>query len=144
MAHFAFIDGVCTINAVSLAQHCVSMNVPVSTRSVEDGPCMGQLDAKFLPVINETGPVVYRFKKDFAAAQVHATLFPLWKNKTTFTYDAKPTSGADGATNPRVHGTGFITRYNDVVGGAFGEVTETEVEITPAGATPGLTEDVTP
>ncbi len=144
MAHFAFTDGVCTINAVSLAAHCVSMNVPVSTRSVEDGPCMGQTDAKFLPTVNMTGPVRFRFKKDFAASQVYATLFPLWLARTIFAYDAKPTSAADGAANPRVNGTGFISNFDDVVGGAFGDVPETEVEITPAGTVPGLAADVTP
>lgn len=143
MAHFAFIDGVATINAVNLSAHCVSINVPVSIRSVEDGPSMGQLDEKHLPVIRVTGPVRFRFKKDFASAQVHATLFPLWTNKTIFAYDAKPTSAADSAANPRVNGTGFISNMEDVVGGAFGEVSETEVTIMPAGTVPGLVEDVT-
>lgn len=105
---------------------------------------MGQTDVKFLPVINMTGPVRFRFKKDFAAAQVYATLFPLWQAKTIFAYDAKPTSAVEGATNPRVNGTGFITNFDDVVGGAFGDVTETEVEITPAGSVPGLVADITP
>ena len=143
MAHFAFTDGKCVINSVDLSAHCVSMNVPVSTRKVEDGPCMGQADVKYLPVINESGPVRYRFKKDFAASQVYATLYTLWKNKTTFAYDAKPTSGVDSATNPRINGTGFISDWNDIVGGSFGEVSETEIEVSPAGATPGLVEDVT-
>src|ERR671919_179162 len=110
MAHFAFIDGVCTVNTVNLSAHCVSISAPVSIRSVEDGPCMGQLDEKHLPVMRVTGPVRLRFKKVYAASQEHATLFPLWTNKTIFAYDTKPASGADSATNPRMHGTGFLTR----------------------------------
>ena len=142
MAHFAFIDGVATINAVNLSAHCRSIDLTLSTRKVEDGPCMGQLDVKFLPTINETGPFHVRFKNDFAAAQVYATLFPLWQAKTIFAYDCKPTSGADSATNPRLNGTGFISNWTPLKG-EFGDITEVDVEITPAGATPGIAADVT-
>ena len=142
MAHFAFVDGIATINAVALSAHCRGVDVEVGAEVVEDGPCMGQTDRKYLHVIKTTGPIRLRFKQDFAAAQVHATIFPLWNNKTVFAYDVKPTSGADGATNPRLNGTGLITRYQPLSGG-FGEAPEVEVEITPAGATPGLAEDVT-
>lgn len=142
MAHFAFVDGVATINAINLSAHCTGVDVEVRARTVEDGPCMGQADVKHLHVIKETGPVVLRFKQDFATGLVHQTVFPLWNNKTVFAYDVKPTSGADSATNPRLNGTGLVTRYRPL-SGEFGEATGTEVEITPAGATPGLAEDVT-
>jgi len=142
MAHFAFIDGVATINSVALSAHCRSVDVTLGLRMVEDGPCMGQTDIKSLPALRETGPIRLVFKNDFAAAQVYATLFPLWQNKTAFTYDVKPTSGADSATNPRLNGTGYLSKFTPLKGG-FGDVPEVEVEITPGGSQPDLQADVT-
>jgi hypothetical protein len=143
MPHYAFIDGVAIINAVNLAAHCTGIDAEGRTRTVEDGPVMGQIDVKFLATIKETGPIMVRFKQDFAAAQVHATLWPLWNGKTAFTYILQPTSAVAGATNPHFTGTGIITRYAPIKGN-FGDVPEVEIEITPAGTTPGLTEDITP
>ena len=139
MAHFSFTDGVATLNAVNLSIHCVSIDVEGETRTVEDGPSMGQTDAKFLPVVKVANLRV-RFKQDFAGAAVHATLWPLWSNKTTFAYAFRPTSAAISSTNPEFQGSGFITRYQPVRG-AFGEVPEVEIEIMP---TTGITEDTTP
>lgn len=143
MAHFAFTDGVATINAVALSAHCTGIDVNVSTRSAEDGPCMGQTAVKFVPIIRQTGPIRAQFKQDFASSQTYATIHALWAASTIFTYAFKPTSGADGATNPNLTGTGFISSWAPLRG-SFGEVLGTEIEITPAGATPGLTEDTTP
>lgn len=143
MAHFVFNDGKAVINAVDLSAHCTGIDVNVSTREAEDGPCMGQTAVKMLPVIRMTGPLRVQFKQDFAAAQVHATIHALWAANTVFTYAFKPTSGADATTNPNLTGTGFITSWAPLRG-SFGEVLGTEITISPAGATPGLTEDTTP
>jgi len=142
MAHFAFVDGIATINAVNLAAHCRSVDLTLKLRMVEDGPCMAQTDMKSIPVLKESGPLRLVFKNDFAAAQVYATLFPLWQNKTSFTYDVKPTSGADSATNPRLNGTGYLSSFS-VLKGGFGDVPEVEVEITPGGAQPDIQADIT-
>jgi len=139
MGHFAFVDGKATVNAVDLSAHVVSVDTEGETRFVEDGPSMGQLVVKELPIIKK-GNATVRFKQDFASAQVHATLWPLWNNKTAHAVLIRPTSAAISAANPEITATGaYIARYQPVRG-SFGDVPE--VEITWANV--DLVEDITP
>lgn len=139
MAHFAFVDGKAVINTVDLSAHCVSIDMAGETRFIEDGPCMSQLVMKELPVIKK-GNASARFKQDFAGAQVHATLWPLWNNKTAHNIAFRPTSGAISATNPDITGAGVYIQNYQPIRGAFGEVPEVEV----TWANVDIVEDTTP
>ena len=102
MSHFTFTDGFATLNSVDLSAHLVGGDLTYDNRTVEDGPCMGQVTAKNLFVIANWGARL-RFKQDFAAAQVHATLSPLALAGTTFAIRLRPDkSDAISATNPEL------------------------------------------
>lgn len=125
MAHFPFIDGKAVINAVDLSPHVVSIETEGETQFVVDGPCMGHATEKKLPVIKR-GTVRVRFKQDFAAALVHATLWPLWNNKTAHNVFCRPTSAVISATNPDITASGaYLARYQPIKGN-FGDVPEVE------------------
>lgn len=132
MPHFAFIDGYVSIATVDLSAHVVGGGFDYDNSTVEDGPSMGQTTRKSLHVIkNWSGRV--RFKQDYAAAQVHATLEPLARAGTITDVKLRPDkSDAISATNPEFQFQAMLKMRN-VWGGDFGEVPETEVEFIPAG-----------
>lgn len=139
MAHFAFIDGKVTVNLIDLSAHVVSVENEGETQFVVDGPCMGHVTEKKLPVIKR-GTLRVRFKQDFTAALVHATLFPLWNNKTAHTVLCRPTSGAISATNPEMTAIGaYLAKYGAIKGN-FGDVPEVEA----VWENVDITEDITP
>lgn len=121
MAHFSFIDGKAVINAIELSAHVTGIDAEGETEFAVDGPCMGHLSEKKLPVIKR-GSVRVRFKQDFATNLVHQTLFPLWNAKTAHNVLLRPTSGAISATNPDITATGaYLARYAPITGD-FGTV----------------------
>ena len=139
MAHFPFIDGKAVINAIDLSAHVTGIEMEGETQTVVDGPCMGHLVEKKLPVIKR-GNIRVRFKQDFAAALVHATLFPLWNGKTAHNVFLRPTSGAISATNPDMTATGaYLVRYQPIKGN-FGDVPEVEA----VWENVDIVEDITP
>jgi hypothetical protein len=142
MAHFPFTDGFATLNAIDLSAHLVGGDLNVDNTLVEDGPCMGQVSRKNLFVITGWSARL-RFKQDFAASQIHATLSPLAAAGTTFAIRLRPDkSDAISATNPELQADAIIQSYKSW-GGNFGEVPETEVVLAPAGNAT-LVYDVTP
>ena len=66
------------------------------------------------------------FRQDFAAAQVDATLWPLYSGGTSFTVEIRPTSAAVGAGNPKWTGTCLIAEYTPV-DGSVGDVAGADV-----------------
>lgn len=143
MAHFAFTDGFVTLNSVDLSAHVVSGDLDYDITTAEDGPCMGQTSRKNVYVINNWTARI-RFKQDFAASQVHATLSPLALAGTVFAMRIRPDkSDAIAATNPEFQADCIIQSYK-AMGGSFGEVPETEVVLVPAGTNNAITVDVTP
>jgi hypothetical protein len=143
VAHFPFTDGFVTLNSVDLSAHVVSCDLDYDNTTVEDGPCMGQTSRKNLYVItNWTARI--RFKQDFAASQVHASLESLARAGTSFAMRVRPDkSDAISATNPEFQADGIIQSFK-AMGGTFGEVPETEIVIVPTGANAAITVDTTP
>lgn len=142
MAHFPFVRGQLFIQTVDMSTHVVGADLEVETAEVEDGPCMMQMTRKFLRVI-KNWTLRGRLKLDFAAAQVHATIYPLWKNDTDVAFRYRATDAAISATNPEFQGTGILKRYQPLSGN-HGDVPQVEIEIIPTGTSPDLVEDITP
>jgi hypothetical protein len=67
------------------------------------------------------------FQQDFDAAEVDATLWPLFNNETEFTVKVKPTVGATSPTNPQYVGTCVLMKYMPL-SGKVGELSETKVD----------------
>ena len=132
MSHFPLTDAFVNINAVDLSAHVVGGDFDYDNRTTEDGPCMGQTTAKNLFVLKNWSCRV-RFKQDFAAAQVHATLEPLARLGTVTDIKLRPDkSDAISATNPEFQFQAIIQSFRPW-GGTFGEVPETEAVLIPAG-----------
>lgn len=66
------------------------------------------------------------FQQDFAAAEVNATLFPLYENGTEFTVAVQPFQGAVSATNPSFSGTCILLEYTPL-SGKVGDLSTTKV-----------------
>lgn len=56
------------------------------------------------------------FQQDFAAAEVNATLWPLYENGTEFTVTVKPFNAAVSTTNPLFSGTCILLEYTPLSG----------------------------
>jgi hypothetical protein len=80
------------------------------------------------------------FYQDFAAAEVHATLNPLFVAKSEFLVQVKPTAAAISATNPQFEGTCILTDIQPL-NGAVGDVNMTTVTFPSSGA---IVVDITP
>lgn len=132
MSHFALTDAFVNIATVDLSAHVVGGDFNYDNRTVEDGPCMGQATVKNLFVLpNWTARI--RFKQDFAASQVHATLEPLARAGTITDVKLRPDkSDAISTTNPEFQFQAIIQSFQPW-GGSFGEVPETECVLIPAG-----------
>lgn len=142
MAHFPLTDAFVNINAVDLSAHVVGGDLNYDNTVVEDGPTMGQTARKNLFVITNWGARI-RFKQDFAASQVHATLSPLALAGTVVPLRVRTDkSDAIAATNPELQADCIVQSYK-AWGGNFGEVPETEVVLVPAGNA-AIVVDVTP
>lgn len=69
---------------------------------------------------------VLNFQQDFAAAEVDATLYPLWDLESEFTVTVRPTSAAVGVSNPGYSATCILLEYQPLAG-SVGELSETSV-----------------
>lgn len=69
---------------------------------------------------------VLNFQQDFAAAEVDATLYPLWDLESEFTVTVRPTSAAVGTSNPEYSATCILLEYQPLAG-SVGELSETSV-----------------
>lgn len=115
MAKFILQDATVSVNGVDLSDHAFSLDLP-QTRDQVDVSGFNSTGAKsFLPgSTDETATV--GFRQDFAASKVHATLFALYQNSSTFALIIKPTSASVSATNPAFSGTAALFEYNGLSG----------------------------
>lgn len=80
------------------------------------------------------------FKQSFEAANVDATLWPLFDGETPFEVKVRATDANIGATNPSWEGTCVITEYPPY-SGAIGALAESQVSFPVNGR---ITRNVTP
>lgn len=135
MAAFVLTNARVEINSVNLSSYVRQVRLNAQVDQKED-TAMGAGVHTALPGLKNWSLQV-DFKQDYAAAQVDATLWPLFDGGTTFTWKVRPTTGAISATNPEFSATGFITEYPPL-GGAVGEMHETSITVVPGGASPAI------
>lgn len=135
MAKVVLTDARVTVNGVNLSDHCSSVTVETSKDEV-DVTAFGATFKQLLAGIGDATVTLSVFQ-DFAAASVHATVWPLYSAGTTFPVTVRPTSGAESATNPTFTMTGVILNYNPIAG-SVGEASTTDITIRNAAQT-GIT-----
>jgi hypothetical protein len=102
------------VNGVTLSGHAFNVDTP-QTRDEVDVSGFGSREYK--PGLEDSSLVV-QFVQDFASASVHATLEPLFRQKTAFVVYVQPDSTvAVSATNPAYGGSAQLYEYNGLSGG---------------------------
>jgi hypothetical protein len=128
MAPIAYTDGYITVATINLSARCTKLEV-------SDG--YNKIDLKaFSNTAGNTGvglkaqSIKATFLQDFAAGSTHATLQAALG--TAIAIEARPTSGAASATNPKWTGTLLLAEYMPI-GASVGEKQEVSVEFLTQG-----------
>jgi hypothetical protein len=116
---------VITVNGVNLSDHASSVEIKATKDDVETTSFDGS--GKEVKAGLQDTTITVTFQQDFAAANVDATLWPLWNNETEFTVVVQPALGSVSATNPSYTATCVLLEYSPL-DGDVGELSETEVE----------------
>lgn len=134
MAHLIFNNAFVLINSVDLSAQIKSVAWPM-TREQKDNTVMGNTAKAVIPGLADSD-IQIEFFQDFAAAQVDATLSPLFLNATAFAVEVKPVNAARSTTNPSYTVTAaYLVSYNPMAG-ALGDIMMAPITIKPAQTTP--------
>lgn len=130
MPKYLLTDGFVSVNGVDLSNHAFRMDTPQENERVDVSGFSSTGTKEYLAGQKEES-ITVGFLQDFAAAKVHATLEPLFRNRTVFLIELRPTSAAVSATNPKLSGSVQLLSYNGLSGELNGRG-ETEATFTPA------------
>lgn len=124
-------DASVTVNGVDLSDHVTAVTIEQTTPEV-DVTTMGSAFQVFTPGIPD-GTITVTFMQDFAAAEIDATLSPLYSAGTPFPVVVKADSAGVGATNPTfTMGSARMYSYSPIAGD-IGSALSTEVAFRNAG-----------
>lgn len=126
MAHLVLRDASVVVNGVDLSDHVSEVALGTS-RNIEEDTAMGANGVSRLAGLRDES-ITLTMRQDFAAAEVDATLWPLYSGGTAFTVVVKPTSAAVGATNPTFTATCLIEEYAPL-SGSVGDVLDAEISL---------------
>lgn len=112
------------VNSVDFSDHVSSVEVNVSKDDIDVTNFGG--DGREHAHGLQDNSFVVNFQQDFAAAEVDATLYPLWFNETEFSVVIRPTSSVVGTANPEFSGDCIMLEYKPL-SGSVGELSETSV-----------------
>jgi hypothetical protein len=136
MAILTLTNAFIKVNNVDLSDHCRSIDVKTSAQ-LKDGTAMG-LDT----LLNVAGLKEWSFdvewNADWAAANVDATLFPLW-GAAAFTVEIKAVNTTRSATNPSYSGSAVLGNYSPISGVKVGDMAISKTTFNCAGTLSRLT-----
>lgn len=119
------------VNAVNLSDHAFNVDTPMTKDQVDVSGFSATGSMEFLPGLADQ-TITVQFRNDFAAANVHATLEPLYRGGTPFPVYVQPDATAGtSATNPVFGGSATLYDYNGLAG-ALNGVAETTATFKPA------------
>lgn len=130
MSKFLLKDVKVMVGTVDLSSHAFNVDTPGTKEQVDVSGFSPTGGREFLPGLADES-IVIQFENDFAAASVHATLEPIYRNGTTTLVYVVPTSAAVSATNPAFGGQGVLFDYNGL-SGALNARSETTATFKPA------------
>lgn len=125
MSKFVLRDCVITINGVDFTDHTASVEVALSKKSIDTTNFSGGGAEATAGLKADT--ITVELQQDFAAAEVDATLYPLYNNENEFTVTVKPHAAAVSATNPLYSATCLLLDYTPL-SGKVGDLSSTKVK----------------
>ena len=102
------------LNGVDFTDHCASVEIALKAASVDTTNFAGGGKEQQQGLREDV--FTLELQQDFSAAEVDATLFPLFNNGTEFLVQCSPTSAAVSATNPMFQATVILMDYNPLAG----------------------------
>lgn len=115
---------VVTVNGVDLTDHCQSVEVALKKEAVDTTNFAGGGKEVQAGLASDT--FTLDLQQDFNAAEVDATLYPLYNNETEFVVTIKPTVAAVSVTNPLYSATCVLLEYQPL-SGKPGELANTKI-----------------
>lgn len=112
------------INSVDMSDHCSSAEIDVSKDDI-DITNFGGAGREHAAGLQDNS-FVLNLQQDFSAAEVDATLYPLWFNEVEFPVRVRPTAAGVGTDNPEYSGTCILLEYKPL-SGDVGALSETSV-----------------
>lgn len=109
MAKFVLKDADVVVNGVNLSDHVASVEISTSADDV-NLTAMGAQGVQRQAGLRDES-IKIKWRQDFAAAKVDATLWPIYSGQTTVNVVVKPFSGAVSATNPSYTGSCYLLDY---------------------------------
>lgn len=121
-----------TVNSVDLSDQISRVTINTQKDRVE----VTTFGAEFKEYLSGLGDATIQldFFQNFDAAEVDATLWPIYHNDTVVPIVVKPTSAAVGATNPSYTMQGSLQNY-DPLNGQVGQASTTSVTFNNADQT---------
>lgn len=113
-----------TVNGVDVSDHCSSVTVNLTKDEIETTNFSGGGRERVAGLKDDSFEM--NLQQDFAAAEIDATLYPLYDGETEFVVTVKPTASAVSATNPLYTGTCILLNYQPLAGDV-GALSETSV-----------------
>ena len=130
-------DAYIQVNGVDLSDHCSSITVETSAEEV-DLTAFGDSGYREFGQGFKDATITATFFQDYASANVHATLQPLYDTGGTFAVHVKSSNDTTTSTNPRISLTTARMFGYSPLAGAVGEASTTDVSFRNAG-TAGIT-----
>lgn len=120
MATLVYTDAYLVVNAVNLSTWCRSLTITYEAEMLDD-TAFGTTGTRSNRPGLKNWSMEAEFLQDFAAGAVDATLFGL-VGAVAFPIEARPTSAAVSATNPKYTGNAVLESYPPITGevGAMG------------------------
>lgn len=126
MSKFVMLNCQVLVNGVDFTDHVSHVEVDLVKKSVDTTNFSGGGFEQTQGL--RTDSFTLTFQQDFAAAQVDATLYPLYNAGTEFTVEVRPVAGARSTTNPGYVGTCILLNYTPLTGKP-GQLSETKVKL---------------
>lgn len=125
MGKFVLKDCTITVNGVDLSDHASSVEISMEKDDIDTTNFSGGGREHAHGLSNDT--ITVTFQQDFAAAEVDATLWPLYNDETEFPVAIRATSAAVGVENPEYTATCMMLTYQPLAG-SVGDLSEIDVE----------------
>lgn len=130
MSKFVFVNGAIVINSVDLSNHIQEVAVEMTADAV-DTTSMGETGHSHVQGLRDDSFSMTAFS-DFAAAQLDATLWPIFDGGSVFVVSVWPAGTVTSSTNPKYSGTVVLTEYSPVAG-AVGDASMTSLTFPVSG-----------
>jgi hypothetical protein len=132
MARIVLTDASIVINSVNLSDHIASVTITTSEDVIDTTGFSSTSAAGRTRVAGLVdNSVTLEFHQDFATSNVEATIYPLLGSTTTVV--VKPTSAAQGATNPSYTFSALVSEWQPL-SGSVGELATASVTWPISGA----------